>query len=209
MIPARQKLFFQENNFNNPPVRRTAIAMKTNSAFTGSHTGKRFSYQQFDLRQFRILRGCQPIVDFDDADNCRLYGTKLKAIIFQDDIPSIPNVNFEDHCVLVFNLTSMQDATELFSYPELVGQPLKPELFFTFPLEQVTEIILLGELKSFVAVDKVCVNGKSIKKYYWISPANIELYPAKPLSVPWFIFFRLCSSSSLRLSSNSLRLLVL
>ena len=30
---------------------------------------------------------------------------------FKDDITSIPNDNFKDHYVLVFDLTSMQDAT--------------------------------------------------------------------------------------------------
>ena len=72
IIPARQNQFFQENIFNNAPVRRIAIAMNTNSAFTGSYTENRFWYQQFDLRQIRIIRGGQPIVDFDAADNCRL-----------------------------------------------------------------------------------------------------------------------------------------
>ena len=36
IIPARQNQFIQENSFNNAPVRRIAIAMNTNSAFTGS-----------------------------------------------------------------------------------------------------------------------------------------------------------------------------
>ena len=36
IIPARQNQFIQENNFNKAPVRRTAIAMNTHSAFTGS-----------------------------------------------------------------------------------------------------------------------------------------------------------------------------
>ena len=35
IIPARQNQFIQENIFNNAPVRLTAIAMNTNSAFTG------------------------------------------------------------------------------------------------------------------------------------------------------------------------------
>ena len=35
IIPARQNQFIQENLFNNAPIRRVAIAMKTNSAFTG------------------------------------------------------------------------------------------------------------------------------------------------------------------------------
>ena len=38
IIPARQNQFIQENIFNNAPVRRIAIAMKTISAFTGSFT---------------------------------------------------------------------------------------------------------------------------------------------------------------------------
>ena len=69
LIPARQNQFIQENVFNNAPIPRVAIAMKTNSAFTGSFTENPFWYQQFDLRQIRIFRGGQPTVDFDTADN--------------------------------------------------------------------------------------------------------------------------------------------
>ena len=90
ILPARQNQFIQENIFSNAPVRRIAIAMNTNSAFTGSYTENAFWYQQLDLRQNRILRGGQPVVDFDAADNCRLYVTTMKAMKFQDDIPSIP-----------------------------------------------------------------------------------------------------------------------
>ena len=145
IIPARQKQFKQENIFNNAPVRRIAIAMNTNSAFTGSHTENTIWYQQFDLRQIRILRRGQPIVDFDAADNCRIYFTTMKALTFQDDIPSTPIDKFKDHYVLVFDLTSMQDATENCHYLELVGEPLRLELNITFPLEHVTEHSVLGE----------------------------------------------------------------
>ena len=162
IIPARQNQFIQENIFKNAPVRRIGIALKTKSAFTGSYTENPFWYQQFDLRQFRILRRGQPIVDFDAANNCCLYVTTMKAMNFQDDIPSIPNDNFKDHYVLVFDLTSMHDATENCHYPELVGEPLRLELNFTFPLEHVTELIVLGERMSSVAVDKFGVVGKNI-----------------------------------------------
>ena len=162
IIPARQNQFTQENNFNNAPVCRIAIAMNTNSAFTGSYTENTFWYQQFELRQIRILRGGQPIVDFDAADDCRLYVTTMKAMIFQNDIPSIPIDNFKDHYVLVFDLTSMQDATENCPYPELVGKPLRLELNFAFPLEHVFELIVLGERMSSVAVDKFGVVGRNI-----------------------------------------------
>ena len=43
-IPARQNQFIQENIFNNAPVRRIAISMNTNSAFTGSYTENPFWY---------------------------------------------------------------------------------------------------------------------------------------------------------------------
>ena len=57
IIPARQNKFIQENIFNNAPICRVAIAMNKNSAFTVSFTQNPFWFQQFDLRQIRILRG--------------------------------------------------------------------------------------------------------------------------------------------------------
>ena len=87
IIPARQNQFIQENIFNNAPVCRIAVAMITIYAFTGSYLENPFWYQQFDLRQLRIPRGGQPIVQFGAADNCRLYATTMKAMNFQDDIP--------------------------------------------------------------------------------------------------------------------------
>ena len=90
IIPARPNQFIQENIFDKAPVRRIAFAMNTNSAFTGTYTEKPIWCQQFDLRQIRILKRSQPVVDFDAADNCRFYVTTMKAMNFQDDIPSIP-----------------------------------------------------------------------------------------------------------------------
>ena len=168
IMPAGQNQFFQENIVNNAPVRRIAIAKKTNSAFTGSHTENPFWYQQFDLRQIRIIGGGKPIVDFDAADNCRLCFTTMKAMNFQDDIHSIPIDNFKDHFLIVFDLTSMQDATEICHYPEQVGEPPRLEVNFTFPLylllsEHVTELIAFGERMSSVAVDEFGVGGKNIQ----------------------------------------------
>ena len=84
---ARRNQFIQENIFNNAPIRRIAIAMNSNSAFTGSFAENPIWYQRFILRVIRILRGGQPIVHHDTADNCRLYVTTMKAMNFQDDIP--------------------------------------------------------------------------------------------------------------------------
>ena len=136
--------------------------MNTNSALTGSFTENPFWFQQFHLRQNRLLRGGKPNVDFDTADSCRLYVTTMKAMNFQDHIRSTPIDDSKDHYVLVFDLPSMQDATENCHYPELVGEPLRLELNFTNPLENVTELFVLGERMSSVAVDKFGVVGKNV-----------------------------------------------
>ena len=64
--------------------------------------------------------------------------------------------------MLVFDLISMQDAAENCHYLELVGEQLRLELNFTNPLENVTELIVLGERISSVAVDKFGVVGKNV-----------------------------------------------
>ena len=81
---------------------------------------------------------------------------------FQDDNPSFPIDNFKDHYILAFDLTSMQDATDECHYPEKVGEPLRLELSFTFPLEHDTELIVLGERLSSVVVDEFRVVRKTI-----------------------------------------------
>ena len=86
----------------------------------------------------------------------------MKAMIFEDDVPSIPVDKFKDHYLLVFDLNSMQDATEHCRYPELIGKPLRFELYFSSPLENVTEVIVLDERMSSVAVDKYGVVGKNL-----------------------------------------------
>ena len=57
----------------------------------------------------------------------------------------------------------MQNAFENSYYAELVGEPLRLELNFTFPLEHLTQLIVLGERMSSVAVDKIGVVGKTSK----------------------------------------------
>ena len=97
IIPARQNQFIQEYIFKNAPIIRIAIAMNSNSAFNRSFAENSFWYQQFNLRDIRILRGGEPIVHLDTTDNCRLYVTTMKAMNFQDDFPSIPVDNFKGH----------------------------------------------------------------------------------------------------------------
>ena len=187
---ARQNQFNQENIFTNAPNRRICIAMSTNSAFTGSYTGNPFWYQHFDPRQNRILKVGQPIKNFDPADDFCLNITilKTKAMNFQDDIPSILKDNINDDYTLVFDLTSMQDAAEKYPYPELFVEQLTMQVNFTFPLQHVSELNLLGERMSLVAVDEIGVVRKLSKMD--IAPLkNNQSYPDTQVSIPWSISF--------------------
>ena len=78
----------------------------------------------------------------------------MKAMNFQNEIPLFPVDNFKHHYVLVFDLTSMQDTTEHCRFPEIIGEPLRLELYFISPLENLTQVIVLGERMFSVAVDK-------------------------------------------------------
>ena len=75
----------------------------------------------------------------------------------------IANNIFEHHEVLVFELNSMQDATENCYYIELIKEPLRLEVNVTFPPEHVSEFIVLWERMFSVAVDKFCSLGRSIQ----------------------------------------------
>ena len=86
----------------------------------------------------------------------------MRAMNFKHDITLIPIDTSKDHYVLVFNLTAMQDATENCHYPELAGESLRLELLSTYRLEDVTEVIVLGERMSSIAFDKFGVVGKII-----------------------------------------------
>ena len=87
----------------------------------------------------------------------------MKTMNFQDDIPSILIDSFKNHLLLLFDLTSIQDANEICHYAELVEEPMRLEKNFKIPLEQVTELVVLMERMSSVAVDMFGVVGKKIK----------------------------------------------
>ena len=154
IIPFNQNQFVQENIFNNAPIRRIAIAMNTNGAFTGSFQSNPFHYQKFELRELRIIRGGHAIVDLNTEDDCRAYVTTMKAMNFNEEIPALPYDKYKDHYILVFDLTSLQDATEHIHYPELTGESIRLEMFFKTPLFYVTEVIVLGERLSTVRIDQ-------------------------------------------------------
>ena len=80
---------------------------------------------------------------------------------FQGDILSFPTDNVKDHCELFFDFTSMQGATEICFYPELVGETLRLELNLLFLENTLLNPLYSGRL-SVTAVEKFGVYGKNI-----------------------------------------------
>ena len=87
--------------------------MNTKSAIAGSFHENPFNYQQFHLRKLRFIRGGRAIISLDTTSPCRPYVTTMKAMQFYEDFPN--------HYILVFDLSSLQDAAEQLHYPELNG----------------------------------------------------------------------------------------
>ena len=57
----------------------------------------------------------------------------MKAEQFNEDFPALPLEDFQNHDILVFDLTSVQDAAEQLHYPELIGESFRLEMFSNFP----------------------------------------------------------------------------
>ena len=96
----------------------------------------------------------------------------MKALIFQSGVPSILNDKYKNHSLLVFDLTTEQDATENCHYPQIIEEPLRLELNFIFPLKHVTELIVLEERMSWVAVDEF--GGCCCKKTFEIDNVSLQ-----------------------------------
>ena len=79
-----------------------------------------------------------------------------------EDFPALPLEDFQNHFILVFDMTSLHGAAEQLRYPELSGECLRLEMFFQFPLEQITEVIVLGERLSNIESDNFGTVAKNV-----------------------------------------------
>ena len=98
------------------------------------------------MRELEIIRGGRAFIPFDTTCPCRPYVTTMKAMQFNEDFPALPMEDFQNHYILFFDFTSLQDAAEQLHYPELSGESLRLEMFFDYPLEQTFRLTNLEQL---------------------------------------------------------------
>ena len=155
VIPGGQQSWKYEDIFSKEPIRRMAIAMNTNTAFAGSNDTNPYHYQKFDLRSITIFRNGTPIVGtpLDTVDDKRLYIQSLTALAFANSGHGINLANFPNHFVMVFDLTSTEEASKEFIHPELTGTRLSIELMFGGNLANPVEILFIGEKESEIYIN--------------------------------------------------------
>ena len=67
-----------------------------------------------------------------------------------------------NYYILVFDLVLLQNAAEQLHFPEFSRENSRLEMFFQFPLQQVTDVIVLRERLSNVQTDKFGTVAKNI-----------------------------------------------
>ena len=170
IIPSGQNRFSKEDIFNGEPIRRLTVAMNLNASFTGTQATNPFHYQKLGLKSIQITRNGIPVggTVLETVYNERAYFHSCWALGFSNGGHSVPPTDFDNHFVLVFDLTSTQEASQqLTVFPELTGAALNLCLEFTKALSSVVEVLVIGERFTTVFVDQ---KREGIKKSFmlWI-----------------------------------------
>ena len=152
----------EEDIFNAAPIRRLVIAMNEIPQMTGTLASNPYHYQKFDLNRVLLYRegqsvGSTPLVL---ENNTRAYFNTIKALHAEHSGNGIKLKHFANHFILVFVLTADLEARDDTTRPELTGGRLRLHLEFKNPLANPIQVLLLGERKSVVYIDK---NRKVLK----------------------------------------------
>ena len=155
LIPQGTRSWSKEDVFSKERIRRFALALISNQAFLGSKLTNPIYYQKHDLSEVTVYRNGFPIAGtpLSTDDEKRVYMTTIDALAFGYHGHGIPFSNYTNHFVLVFGLTSAQQASHIFLYPELTNAAVSVELKSSTALPGNTEVFLLGEKASTIYID--------------------------------------------------------
>ena len=120
----------QEDIFAREPIRRVALCLNTNEAFLGNNRQNPFRFRKFDLEQIYIYRNGMPVADspISTNDDKRLYFNIISDLAYIDNGHGISLTDYPNHFIMVFDLTSTQQASHDFIHPELTNCSISIEL---------------------------------------------------------------------------------
>ena len=133
--------------------------------FTGSYATNPFNFEDLDLWTIRVIRegnsvGGTPI-DLGKS-HVQIYSTTMRSLGFVQGGNFINMSNFRNNVNPVFTLTSDLHLGESGNRPELTGARLGVELKFEKITDKPIRVILIGERRSVLLIDR---NGEIIKKF--------------------------------------------
>ena len=145
----------QEDVFGREPIRRLAICLNTNEAFLESKLLNPFHYRKFNLEQICIYRNGLPVADspISTDDSKRVYFNTMSDLAYIDIGHEISLEDYPNHFIMVFDLTSTQQASHDFIHPELTNCSVSIELKFSAALAHNVEIFIIGEKASTICID--------------------------------------------------------
>ena len=148
--------------FTKEPIRRLIVALCRSNAFIGTNNINPYRYQKFDLSKITVYRNgfATTGTPMLTNDNKRLYYISMSALVYVENGHGKPLSDFAHHFIMVFDLTSTQEATHDFIHPELTNSSLLVELKFDTDLPNNIGNFFLGENSSTVYID----SAKNVSK---------------------------------------------
>ena len=136
----------KEDVFSSEPIRRLAICLNTNEAFLGSKQLNPFHFRKFNLEQNCIYRNGLPVAGspINTADEKRLYFNTMPDLSYIDNSHEIKLSEYPNS-IMVFALTSTEQASHDLVHPELTNCSISIKLKFSAALPINIEILFIGE----------------------------------------------------------------
>ena len=139
----------------------------------GAKTENPFHFRKFDLESITVFRNGYPIAETPllTDDDKKLYLNSLEALAFHSHGHGVPFDEFSDHYVLVFDLTSTQQASHDYLYPELTNGSISIDLRFSKDTTDNLELFFLGEKTSTIYINSA---RKIHKNFYFDSQTETK-----------------------------------
>ena len=153
----------QEDTFAIEPIRRLIICLNTNEAFLDNNRQNSFIFRNFDLEQSYFYRNGLPVTDspITTIDDKRLHFNTISDLAYIDNGHGITLTDHPIHFLMVFELTSPQQAPHDFIHPELTNLSISIELNISAALPNNIEIIITGEKASTIFADSARTVSKN------------------------------------------------
>ena len=159
MATTGQQSWKHEVIFTKEPIRRVIVALCVGTAFIGTNNANPFQYRKFGLREITIYQNgfATAGTPMSTTDNKSLYYNSRNALAYVEKDHGIPLSEFATHYIMVFDLTSTQEATHDFIHPEITNSSLSVERKFDAALAHNVEIFFLEKkhLRSTLTQSKI------------------------------------------------------